>query len=71
MTVTVKINIDNQAGKKLISDLRQHPEVVEFIEHEEVSGNIPESYVDLKEGFDMVREHVNSVYKKMENDSDK
>ncbi len=67
MTVTVRINTDTQVGKKLISDLRQHPETVEFIEPENISEKIPEGYVSLKKGFDVVREHVNSVYTKPEN----
>ena len=71
MTVTVRINTDTQAGKKLISDLRQHPEAVEFIDPEGISGDIPDGYIELKKGFDMVREHVDSVYKKLENDEDK
>jgi len=66
MTVTVRINIDTQAGKKLISDLRQYPETVEFIEPQDNSGNVPEGHLNLKDGFDKVREHVNAVYKNFE-----
>ena len=64
MTVTVKINTDTPAGKRLVNELRRHPDTVEFMESTVVSEVIPEGYVPLKEGVDQVREHVKSMYKK-------
>jgi len=64
MTITVKINTDTPAGKRLEDELRLHPEAVEFIDSTVVSDSIPEGYVSLKDGFDQVREHVKSIYKK-------
>ena len=64
MTITVKINIDTPAGKRLEDELRLHPEAVEFIDSTIVSDSIPEGYVSLKDGFEQVREHVKSIYKK-------
>lgn len=32
MTITVKINIESPTGKRLEKELRQYPEVVEFVE---------------------------------------
>ena len=64
MTITVKINTDTPAGKRLEVELRLHPEAVEFIDSTVVSDSIPEGYVSLKDGFDQVREHVKSIYKK-------
>lgn len=64
MTITVKINTDTPTGKRLENELRCHPETVEFIDSTVVSDTIPEGYVPLKEGFDQVREHVKSIYKK-------
>ena len=64
MTITVKINTDTPAGKRLEDELRLHPEAVEFIDSTVVSDSIPEGYVSLKDGFDQVREHVKSNYKK-------
>jgi len=63
MTITVKINTDTPAGKKLEDELRLHPEAVEFIDSTGESDSIPEGYVSLKDGFDQVREHVKSIYK--------
>ncbi len=64
MTVIVKINSDTPAGKKIISELRQYPDTVEFVEPSIVAEEIPEGYVSLKDGLDEVREHVKSLYKK-------
>jgi len=64
MTFTVKINIDTPAGKRLEDELRLHPEAVEFIDSTIVSDSIPEGYFSLKDGFEQVREHVKSIYKK-------
>jgi len=64
MTITVKINIDTPAGKRLEDELRLHPEAVEFIDSTIVSDSIPEGYFSLKDGFEQVREHVKSIYKK-------
>ena len=63
MTITVKINTDTPAGKRLEDELRLHPEAVEFIDSTGESDSIPEGYVSLKDGFDQVREHVKSIYK--------
>ena len=64
MTITVKINTDTPAGKRLENELRRYPEAVEFIDSTVVLDAIPEGYVSLKDGFDQVREHVKSIYKK-------
>jgi len=64
MTITVKTNTDTPAGKRLEDELRLHPEAVEFIDSTIVSDSIPEGYVSLKDGFEQVREHVKSIYKK-------
>ena len=58
MTVTVKINTDTPAGKRLEKELRRYPETVQFIEPSIVSDPIPEGYVSLKDGFDEVRNHL-------------
>ena len=63
MTITVKINTDTPAGKRLEAELRLHPEAVEFLESTGVSDAIPDGLVSLKDGFDQVREHVKSIYK--------
>ena len=63
MIVTVKINTDTPAGKRLEDELRLHPDAVEFIDSTGVSDSIPEGFVSLKDGFDQVREHVKSIYK--------
>ena len=63
MTITVKINTDTPAGKRLEVELRLHPEAVEFLESTGVSDAIPDGLVSLKDGFDQVREHVKSIYK--------
>lgn len=64
MTITVKIYTDTPAGKRLENELRRYPEAVEFIDSTVVSDAIPEGYVSLKDGFDQLREHVKSIYKK-------
>jgi len=64
MTITVKTNTDTPAGKRLEDELRLHPEAVEFIDSTIVSDSIPEGYFSLKDGFEQVREHVKSIYKK-------
>ena len=61
MTITVKINTDTPAGKRLEEELRLHPEAVEFIDSTGVSDSIPEGYVSIKDGLDQVREHVTSI----------
>jgi hypothetical protein len=67
MTITVKINTDTPAGKRLEEELRRYPETVEFIESSVVSETIPEGYFSLKDGFDQVREHVKSVHRNNSN----
>ena len=61
MTITVKIDTSTPEGKKLVEELHQHPEVVEFVESSVVSDSAPTGYVSVKEGFDQVREHVKSI----------
>ena len=58
MIITVKINTDTPAGKRLEDELRRYPGVVEFIDSTEVSDAIPEGYFSLKDGFDQVRKHI-------------
>ena len=63
MTVTVQIDTNTAAGLKLISELRCYPDVVRFVEPDQISESVPEGYVTLKDGFDEVRNHVKSLYK--------
>ncbi len=63
MTVTVQIKTNTAAGKKLITELRRYPNVVRFVEPDQISESIPEGYVSVKDGFDEVRNHVKSLYK--------
>ena len=63
MTVTVQIETNTAAGLKLIAELRRYPDIVRFVESDQVSEPIPEGYVPLKDGFDEVRNHVKSLYK--------
>ena len=58
MTVTVKINTDTPAGKRLEKELRRYPETVQFIEPSIVSEPIPEGYISVKDGFDEIRSHI-------------
>lgn len=44
MTITVKINTDSPTGKRLENELRQYPQVVEFIDINIVSDIHPEGY---------------------------
>jgi len=39
MTVTVQIDTNTAAGMKLISELRRHPDVVRFVEPDQISDN--------------------------------
>lgn len=64
MTVTVQIETNTEAGLKLISELRRHPDVVRFVEPDQISERVPEGYVPVIDGFDEVRNHVKSLYKK-------
>ena len=63
MTVTVQIETDTAVGQKLITELRRYPDVVRFVEPDQISEPVPEGYVSLKDGFDEVRNHVKSLYK--------
>jgi hypothetical protein len=63
MTVTVQIKADTAAGQKLITELRRHPDVVRFVEPDQISEPVPEGYVSVKDGFNEVRNHVKSLYK--------
>jgi hypothetical protein len=58
MTVTVRIDTSTTAGLKLISELRRYPDIVRFVEPDQVSEPIPEGYVPVKDGFDEVTNHL-------------
>lgn len=58
MIITVKINTDTPAGKRLEEELRRYPGVVEFFDSTEVSDAIPEGYFSLNDGFEQVRKHI-------------
>ena len=64
MTVTVQIETSTEAGQKLITELRRYPDVVRFVDPDQISEPVPEGYVPVKEGFDEVRNHVKALYKK-------
>ena len=63
MTVTVQIETNTAAGLELIAELRRYPDIVRFVESDQISEPIPKGYVPLKDGFDEVRNHVKSLYK--------
>lgn len=58
MNVTVQIETNTAAGLKLINELRRHPDVVRFVEPDQISEPIPEGYVPVKDGIDEVRNHL-------------
>ena len=58
MTVTVQIDTNTAAGLKLISELRRYPDVVRFVEPNQISEPVPEGTIPLKDGFDEVRDNV-------------
>ena len=58
MTVTVQIDTNTAAGMKLISELRRYPDVVRFVEPDQISEPVPEGYISVIDGFDEVRNHV-------------
>jgi len=58
MTVTVQIDTNTAAGLKLISKLRRYPDVVRFVEPNQISEPVPEGYIPIKDGFDEVRNHL-------------
>ena len=58
MTVTVEIETSTAAGLKLIAELRRYPDIVRFVEPDQISEPIPEGYVPVKDGFDEVRNHL-------------
>jgi hypothetical protein len=58
MTVTVQIETNTAAGRKLITELRRYPDIVRFVEPDQISEPIPEGYVPVKDGFDEVRNHL-------------
>jgi hypothetical protein len=62
MTVTVQIKTNTAAGKKLITEIRRYPDLVRFVEPDQISESIPEGYVPVKKGFDEVRNHVISMF---------
>ncbi len=61
MYITVRINTDTPAGKRLEALLRRHPECVEFIESTVVSEPAPTVYGSVKEGFGQVIEPIKSI----------
>ena len=63
MTVTVQIETNTATGLKLITELRRYPDVVRFVEPNQISQPVLEGYVPVKDGFDEVRNHVKSLYK--------
>ena len=63
MTVSVQIDTSTAAGLKLISELRRYPDVVRFVEPNQISEPVPEGYIPIKDGFDEVRNFVKSLYK--------
>ena len=54
MTITVKINTDSPTGKRLENELRQYPQVVEFIDIKIVSDIHPEGYPAHNDVFEHV-----------------
>ena len=58
MTVTVQIETNTAAGQKLITELRRYPDVVQFVDPDQISEPIPEGYVPVKDGFDEVRNNI-------------
>jgi hypothetical protein len=58
MTVTVQIETSTEAGRKLITELRRYPDIVRFVEPDQISEPIPEGYVPVKDGFEEVRNHL-------------
>jgi hypothetical protein len=58
MTVTVQIETNTEAGQKLITELRRYPEIVRFVEPDQIAEPIPEGYVPVKDGFDEIKNHL-------------
>ena len=58
MTVRVQIETSTVAGQKLITELRRYPDVVRFVEPDQVSEPDTEGYVPVKDGFDKLRNHL-------------
>ena len=58
MTVTVQIETNTAVGLKLVTELRRYPDVVRFVEPDQISEPVPEGYVPLRDGFDEVRNHL-------------
>jgi hypothetical protein len=54
MTVTVKIKTDTPTGKRLENELRQYPQVVEFVDINIVSDTHPDGYSSRIEAFRQV-----------------
>lgn len=54
MTVTVKIKTDTPTGKRLENELRQYPQVVEFVDINIVSDTHPDEYSSRIEAFGQV-----------------
>lgn len=61
MIITVKINTDSAAGKRLENELRRYPESVEFIEPTVVAETTSTAYATAKDSFEPVSEPVNSI----------
>ena len=58
MTVTVQIETNTSAGLKLITELRRYPDIVRFVEPDQISEPVPEGYVPVKDGIDELRNHL-------------
>ena len=58
MTVTVQIETNTAAGLKLINELRRYPDVVRFVDPDQISELVLEGYIPVKDGFDEVRNHL-------------
>ena len=61
MKITVKINTDTTAGKRLENELRRYPECVEFIDSTVVAETASTAYVSIKDSFEQVGEPINSI----------
>jgi hypothetical protein len=58
MTVRVQIETSTVAGQKLITELRRYPDVVRFVEPDQVSEPAPEGYAPVKDGIDELKNHI-------------
>lgn len=63
MEVTVRINTETPAGRRLIKQLQRYPEVARF-ENPAVTGIIPEGYVTLEEFREQAKKDTREFCKK-------